>query len=136
MADASWLLALSRGCCSRATAAEKGCALCVPRYEAIDRPSGATMADPVIAALQGIELMAHPAMAPGAIVRVPDSGYLTAGYRPGPRCERWRLVMHPSTLAIMREEVRSLCSYADAIEEIRYRRDERNRWADDGGACG
>lgn len=31
------LEALQGGCCSRSAAAEKGCALCVPRYAAIDR---------------------------------------------------------------------------------------------------
>lgn len=36
MTEADWL-ALARGCCSRATAAESGCALCVGRYAAIDR---------------------------------------------------------------------------------------------------
>jgi hypothetical protein len=33
----AWLRALERGCCSRAAAREKGCQLCVPRFEALDR---------------------------------------------------------------------------------------------------
>lgn len=37
MIDADDVKALERGCCSRTTAAEKGCALCVPKYAAIDK---------------------------------------------------------------------------------------------------
>jgi hypothetical protein len=33
----AWLRALQRGCCSRSAAAEKGCARCVPAYDALDR---------------------------------------------------------------------------------------------------
>lgn len=50
--------------------------------------------------------------------------------RPRPRLVT---VLHPDTWAVVREAWASLAGYVDVGAEVRLRRDESMRWADDGG---
>jgi hypothetical protein len=86
----------------------------------------------------GKQIVRDPRVPPGLVheYRFPiRTGVMTSigPWREG-ASEYHALHVHPDTDDALVEELRSLEGYANAYVETRLRRDERDRWADDGGA--